>query len=51
MKRAGRLFEQAADGSAWEDAGSNRAGRGGSWNIVAGYARAAERFYDAPASR
>ncbi len=40
------------DGSVWESGGgSNRVFRGGSWSIVARYARAANRYGDEPGGR
>lgn len=39
------------DGSAWEDGGSDRAVRGGSWSYDAGYARSARRGRSVPGYR
>jgi formylglycine-generating enzyme required for sulfatase activity len=40
-----------ADGSAWEDTGSSRVGRGGSWYSVVGLARSADRYGGDPGMR
>jgi formylglycine-generating enzyme required for sulfatase activity len=40
-----------SDGSAWEDSGTYRVLRGGSWNNIPQYSRAAFRNYGTPAER
>ncbi len=47
----GSYFGAPDDGSAWEDTGSDRVNRGGSWGLDAGSVRSAFRSYDDPGNR